>query len=100
MVVGQFREPKSLIDWLQLLTYFLVPLFVPAAVVSPRFLGFALCFDGLGERFVPAEVVDPDCFLTASMNALFALMISSSLVNRLMINNRRRHGSTTNGAVI
>ena len=68
--------------------YFPGPLFVPAAVVLPPFLVVTLRFDGLGERFVPAEVVDPDFFLAASMNALFALMISSSQVYRPMSNHQ------------
>ncbi|MCI0698787.1 hypothetical protein L0337_43150 [candidate division KSB1 bacterium] len=59
---------------------------MPAAVVLPPFLVVTLRFDGLEERFGPAEVVDPDFFLEASTNALFALMTSSSLVNRPMIN--------------
>jgi len=69
---------KSLPDGLQFSAHFLGPLFVPAAVVLPPFLGVTLRFVGLGERFGPAEVVDPDFFLAASTNALFVLMISSS----------------------
>ncbi len=60
--------------------HFLVPLFVPAAVVLPPFLVLTLRVDRLEERFGPAEVVDPDFFLAASTKALFALMASSSLV--------------------